>query len=127
MGLAAQFIDDWEWVSLDPELRFEKEVDANDNILFYKRLHSRFSRRRRFRVLTSFTEDVGESSSTMTGYVSAVAFLSYTSTTRTWILTVDRTTVTDQITGEGVQDQVWETLTERELVDVPAVFGGAIP
>ena len=126
MGLSAQSIESWEFVSFDPELRIEKQEQADGTLKWYKRVHFRFQRRRKFRGLMAFTEDVGETASTLSGYVSANVLWTYV-TSRKWMLTLDRPEITDQICGVGEHCQTWEHVTAAEEIDVSDVFGGTNP
>lgn len=126
MGLTATSIDDWEFVSFDPELRIEKQEQADGTLKWYKRVHYRFQRRRKFRALISFSEDVGNTASTLSAWVSANQLWSYVSN-RTWLLTLDRPEITDHICGVGEHCQTWEHVTAAEEIDVVTVFNGANP
>lgn len=126
MGLSALTIDDWEFISFDPELRIEKEEQDDGTLKFYKRVHYRFQRRRMFTKLFNFTEDVGSTAGTLSGYVSAAILWTYVSS-RTWLLTLDRPEVSDQLTGLGMHYQTWEHVTQREEIDVSTVFNGTNP
>jgi hypothetical protein len=126
MGLTATTLDDWEFVSMDPELRLEKEDQTDGTLKFYKRVHFRFQRRRKFLGFLSFDEDVGDTQTTLSAYVSANTLWSYVSS-RTWMLTVDRPEIFDQICGAGEQVQTWEHITQREEIDVDDVFSGTNP
>lgn len=127
MGLTAIFVDDWEFVTLDPELRIEKEEADDGTLTYYKRVHYRFERRRRFIQAISFSEDVGTISGALAAYTAAAVLWTYVSGTRKWMLTLDKPTVLDPITGYGEHTQVWEHVTQRTEIDVDTVFGGATP
>lgn len=117
MSLNADKLDDWYLDDLDTGLRVYPVTEGGTSG-YKKREHYILTMSRKFSKMTSFTEEVGTIRTHFSMKTSGGGnTISYSTGTSKWMCTKDHPVVTDTITGEGVQTQVWEHWTDEE--DMP--------
>jgi len=123
MGLTALRTEPWR---LDDNecLDVLTKVSENGTTTLYSAKHFMIMISRIVIGVTSFTEDAGETKSLFSVYTGGGLTLQYYSSGKKFRCTRDHVNVADHVTGEAVQTQVWEYLSEPEEVPYSEFAGG---
>lgn len=113
MSVTAGILDDWYLEDIDTAIQVYPVVQGSKSV-YMKREHYILTISRKFVGMTAFYEEVGNKRSSFSFKTGADSNSSYSSSKRKWMCTKDSPKITDSITGEGQEVQVWEHWTDEE-------------
>lgn len=122
MALTATWLDGWQLVENDTQLRTQKrrEVDLAASLIkgwLEQADVSSISIKRHFVGMTAFTTAVGDETASFSYHVGNGVSLSFGSTGGDkYLCTRDKAAIEDHIDGEGWQHQTWERVAKWEIV-----------
>lgn len=129
MSVTSAILEPWLLVNLDVKIRTFKHVEndtENKKVIGWLEEADHFVvvQRRHFVGLRAFKDDAGKEGSSFSWYTGRgklwTWFKSSTKGAPRWVCTNDRVEVTDHITGEGWETQVWEL--QSKFVPVPGSY-----
>ena len=122
MGVTADFLEPWQLVENDVQLRTQKrrEVDQAEGIVrgwLEQADVSSLQIKRHFVGMTAFSPDTGDEKATFVYHVGNGVELTFSRTGGLkYLCTRDRPVIEDHVDGEGWEYQTWERVSKWEMV-----------
>jgi hypothetical protein len=122
MSVTAKKVEPWYLNYIETECEVYP-VTSNNKTVYMIREHYILSQTRQFVQMTAFYEETGDLKTSFAYKTGGGAAAAYASIGRKWMCTKDKTAITDTITGDGSEEQVWEHFSEEvELEKHPKVI-----
>jgi hypothetical protein len=123
MSISARNLDDWYMDEPDCQVEVRNKDEDGASVLQW-RDHFTIRLSRKFSGLMSHSSETRTTRTSFTAKTSAAVTIIWFATDKKFFCTQDSCPISDSITGEGLQTQIWEHYTDWE--DIPGTLIGSI-